>query len=91
MSETPKRPRDDDTLEATCREVIGFLLEYLSGELPPERERAFEEHLAECPSCVAYLQTYRSTIRLARETLAPSGTPEELPRELLQAILAARP
>jgi anti-sigma factor RsiW len=90
LNEDPKRTGGDDALEATCREVIGFLLEYLSGDLPPERERAFEEHLAECPSCVAYLRTYRTTVRMAREAMVTAGPPEELPRELLQAILAAR-
>jgi anti-sigma factor RsiW len=53
-------------LAATCREVIDFLMDYLEGGLAPERRRAFEEHLAECPSCVAYLTTYRATVELAR-------------------------
>lgn len=53
-------------LEATCREVIDFLMDYLEGDLAPERRRAFDEHLAECPSCLAYLATYRATVALAR-------------------------
>jgi anti-sigma factor RsiW len=53
-------------LEATCREVIDFLMDYLEGGLAPVRRRAFEQHLAECPSCVAYLASYRATVELAR-------------------------
>lgn len=76
---------------ATCREVIGFLDDYLGGELEPVRRRVFEEHLAECPSCVSYLATYRATIELARgsaETAPP--LPEPVARRLAEAIRAAR-
>lgn len=76
-------------LYLTCEEVIGFLLEYLDHELEPEEERNFERHLAICPSCVAYLATYRESIRLARGAEASAPVPEPAP-ELVRAILAAR-
>jgi anti-sigma factor RsiW len=77
----------------TCRTFIEFLMEYLDGELPPEERAVFDEHLAECPWCVAYLQNYRQTIRLEREALADdrAPVPGDAPEELVQAILAARP
>ncbi len=77
----------------TCQELITFLLEYLARELDPDETAAFERHLALCPSCVAYLETYRKTILLGRgvvrheEELAP---PPQLGDELVRAILAAR-
>lgn len=75
----------------TCELLIGFLLDYLEGELPGERRRAFEEHLAECDSCVAYLETYRETIRLARAAWEPArSAAEAMPPELVRAILASR-
>jgi len=75
----------------TCEELIDFLHAYLDGELAEERRRLFERHLERCPSCVAYLESYRSTIALARESAAPvEPEPAELPDELVQAILAAR-
>jgi anti-sigma factor RsiW len=76
----------------TCREFIEFLTAYLGGELPPERRALFEEHLAECPWCVAYVQNYRETIRLGKAAFDPSDErlPERVPDELVQAILAAR-
>lgn len=83
----PTAARDD----LTCEEVIGFLYAYLAGEVDPERAAAFERHLAVCPSCLAYLATYRETIRLARGSLADADVAiAQLPRELYAAILAAR-
>jgi anti-sigma factor RsiW len=77
--------------EVTCEALFAFLLEYLAGELPAARARAFEEHLALCRSCVAYLETYRTTIALARAAeRAPELDPAALPAELVTAILAAR-
>lgn len=73
-----------------CRELITFLADYLANDLPAERRAAFEEHLAECRSCVQYLATYRETIRMARAAAAaPELSAEEMPEELVKAILAA--
>ena len=76
----------------TCRTFIEFLMEYLNGELPAEEHADFEAHLAECPWCVAYLQTYQEAIRLGKTVFADEekNVPEEVPEELIQAILAAR-
>jgi anti-sigma factor RsiW len=76
----------------TCRELVEFLVEYLDGRMPePERLR-FEQHLGECPDCVAYLATYRETIRLSKEayTAADDSPPSDVPEELIRAALAAR-
>ena len=77
-----------------CREFTEFLHEYLFGDLPADERAEFEKHLAECPWCVAYLDSYRKTIQLEQAAFAadpeappPAGAPEEL----IQAILRARP
>jgi anti-sigma factor RsiW len=76
----------------TCREFIEFLTEYRTGALSAEQRRIFDAHLAECPSCVAYLKTYEQTIRLGKLAyVEPEGAvPASVPEELVQAILAAR-
>jgi len=76
----------------TCRELIDFLMDYLSGEILPDQRVVFEEHLQECPPCVAYLRTYEATIRLGKASLEPTEDelPAEVPAELVDAILAAR-
>ena len=76
-----------------CREFTEFLHEYLFGNLPAEERAEFEKHLAECPWCVAYLDSYRQTIRLEQAAFAAAEDappPEDAPEELVQAILRAR-
>jgi anti-sigma factor RsiW len=76
----------------TCRELIEFLMDYLDGELGPEERARFDAHLAECPMCVAYLETYQQAVRLGKAVLAPPGeeVPAEVPDDLVRAVLAAR-
>ena len=54
----------------TCREFVKFLMQYTSGDLSPAERAAFDEHMAECPDCVAYLRTYQETIRLEKAAFA---------------------
>jgi len=76
----------------TCRELVDFLGAYLDGALPDEVRRRFEEHLAVCPECAAYLETYRETVKVTTAVFrdlddpVPAGVPEDL----VKAILAAR-
>jgi anti-sigma factor RsiW len=75
-----------------CREFIEFLWQYLSAELSAEERAKFEAHLARCAPCVRYVQSYQETCRIGKLAFAPSEepVPEEVPEELIQAILAAR-
>jgi anti-sigma factor RsiW len=71
----------------TCKELIDFLGDYIAGDLPSARTGAFERHLGVCPSCRAYLSTYRETITLAHA--ATTHPPiEDIPPEILTAVLA---
>jgi anti-sigma factor RsiW len=76
----------------TCRDFVAFLMEYWSGELTAAERAGFEAHLVVCPDCVAYLDTYRETIQLCKAAYAhpEERVPDEVPEELVQAILAAR-
>jgi anti-sigma factor RsiW len=76
-----------------CREFTEFLHEYLFGNLPAEERAEFDKHLAECPWCVAYLDSYRKTIELEQAAFAATEDevlPADVPDELIQAILQAR-
>jgi anti-sigma factor RsiW len=76
-----------------CREFTEFLNEYLFGNLAALERAEFDRHLAECPWCVAYLDSYRQTIQLEQAAFgAPESTPTpaDAPEELIQAILRAR-
>jgi anti-sigma factor RsiW len=76
-----------------CREFIGLLDTYLTREAPAEQLLLCEEHLSVCAACTAYLDSYRKTIALGRMAcLELEGpVPDEVPPELLQALLALRP
>lgn len=74
----------------TCREVLDFLMRYDAGELPADQQRAFDCHLAACPPCVAYLKTYRQTVRLAHDACADADQELKIPPDLVRAILDAR-
>ena len=76
-----------------CREFTEFLHEYLFGNLPAGERAAFENHLAECPWCVAYLDSYQMTIQLEQAAFAAAEDappPADAPEELIRAILQAR-
>jgi anti-sigma factor RsiW len=80
-------------LRMNCREFTEFLGEYLSGNLHADVLVEFENHLAECPSCVAYLDSYQKTVALEKAAFAASADaplPAQVPEELVQAILRAR-
>ena len=77
-----------------CREFTEFLHEYLFGNLPAEELAEFEKHLAECPWCQAYLDSYKKTIELEQAAFVipeDGPPPADAPEELIQAILHARP
>jgi len=71
----------------TCRDLSELLIDVVSGELPPEYREQVEQHLRLCPPCVAYLQTYQTTIRLTRQLPCEPPPPEVAER--LRAALAA--
>jgi hypothetical protein len=68
-------------------------------DLEAEERREFDRHLAVCPSCVAYLDTFRTTVELGRHAFdegrsaaspALDAPPPPLPEDLVAAILAVR-
>ena len=76
----------------TCQEIAHFLMDYLNGELAEDQRAVFEEHLGDCPDCVAYLQSYEMTVKAIQLTRSPANDPslDEIPEDLVRAILAAR-
>jgi len=76
----------------TCRTFVGFLMDYMSGELPERQRDEFDEHLAACVACVAYMKTYGDTIKLGKAAFGDqdAAVPDDVPEDLVKAILAAR-
>jgi anti-sigma factor RsiW len=48
----------------------------MTGELDPGTLSAFEEHLALCPDCVAFLNTYTKTVQVTRSLHYESIPPQ---------------
>ncbi len=53
----------DAAEELACRELVELVTEYLEGALPAAERLRFEQHLAECPGCRAYLNQVRLTVQ----------------------------
>jgi anti-sigma factor RsiW len=58
---------DANLTELVCREVVELVTEYLGGTLTAQDRARFDEHLAGCPPCTAYLAQVRTTLDLAAE------------------------
>lgn len=74
----------------TCRDLYGFLDDFLDGVLDPPVKQDFERHIELCLPCWRYLATYRATIRTARGSELTDDAPATAPESLIQAILASR-
>jgi anti-sigma factor RsiW len=47
----------------TCREFVELATDYLEGRLAPADHERFEDHLALCAGCQAYMDQLRATLR----------------------------
>ena len=74
----------------TCRDVYGFLDDFLEGGLDLVTRLAFQGHLLLCSACRKYLATYRASIEAARHSERADAPPGEIPEELVAIILASR-
>lgn len=80
----------------TCGEIADFLMDYLDGQVSADMRHEFERHLGVCPSCEAYIRSYKETVRLGRAAFrdldepAPGDVPEDLVKAILSALGKAR-
>ena len=67
----------------TCRECTQLLYDFLDSNLEPETARRLEEHLADCPPCLHFLNTYRSCSAMSQKL---RDRPVEIPLKLAERI-----
>ena len=72
-----------------CSKTVNLLVDYLEGRLAPAILAELDEHLGACEQCVAYLNTYRSTVSLLR-SLDDDDLPTEL-RDTVRIFLEQKP
>jgi anti-sigma factor RsiW len=70
--------------ELTCREFVELVTDYLEGRMEAAERARFEDHLAVCHGCQAYMDQMRQTLE------ALGRLPEEeLSAEARDALLGA--
>jgi len=67
---------DANLIELVCREIVELVTEYLGGTLSAQDRARFDEQLASCPLCTAYLAQVSTTLDLAAE-LGTAGNPPD--------------
>ncbi len=72
-----------------CRQIAELLADYLDGSLPRRSAELLEWHIDGCAPCVAFINTYRGTIRATR-SLRDVEVPVELKQRLLTFLRAQR-
>ena len=71
----------------TCQDAIALLSDYLEMTLGADTIAELERHLAECAPCVAYLNTFLATRRMAAAA-ARVEMPDEMKARLRSFLLA---
>ena len=69
----------------TCRRLVELVTDYLDGALPLLDRVRFEQHLGDCEACEAYVEQFRTTVKLAGR-LREEDVPAPARDVLLEAI-----
>ena len=69
----------------TCQSGVELLMDYLEGQLAPDVRVAVERHVAGCPRCVAFVESYRRTPDILKHATA-AALPPDLARKLEEAV-----
>ena len=64
-----------------CKKVVDFLTDYLEGDLEQEVTIAFEGHIDDCPGCLSFVNTFKTTVDLAKDIRY-----EEIPEEMKERL-----
>ncbi len=70
--------------DLACQELVEVVTDYLEGALAPASHARFEQHLAACRFCVAYVEQIRQII-----TTASAVAPQRLSPAAQQRLLRA--
>ncbi len=72
-----------------CRQVVELMTDYLEGALSAVERARFEDHIAGCDGCRAYLAQLRTARGIVGQ-LADEPVPAVVERELLEAFRSWR-
>ena len=60
-----------------CKQIVKLLSDYIDGECISSDRILIESHLADCPDCIAFVNTFRKSISMAK-SLKYVDIPEDL-------------
>lgn len=72
--------------EMECREALGYVYEYLDGELDPDTQERIHRHVEICQRCYPYYDFERIFLDTVRDRGLASGDVERL-RDRLEGLL----
>jgi hypothetical protein len=75
--------------EMECRRIAELLEDYLEDSLPARTRALIDWHIDGCPPCVAFVNTYRGTVKVMG-TLRPPDVPPELKQRLAAVLRTLR-
>lgn len=75
-----------------CESFDTFIVDFLDDNLQKNQKLIFTKHLNECPACKKYLENYKKSVQLSQSVFLSKhqADKQEIPEELVQAILAAK-
>ena len=71
-----------------CHELVELITDYLEGAMSQEMRARVDEHLVDCDGCTAFLDQFRTTIRVTGRLTEDQVSPEA--RELLLQVFRGR-
>jgi anti-sigma factor RsiW len=70
----------------TCRQfIVDLLVQFLEGTTEPSLTLTIEEHIGQCPPCITFIETYKTT-RQAVHLLRYEEIPVELTERLSELV-----
>ena len=72
------------THEISCKHLVDLVADYMEEALSDDARADFEQHLAECGYCSAYIQQMNVTVKLTRQLSEDEVRPA--PKELLDVF-----
>jgi anti-sigma factor RsiW len=69
----------------TCQRVTAMIRDYLAGELAPAIAAALDQHLHDCPDCIAFINTYKRTTQ-ALQSIRDEDIPVKMQSRVRQFL-----
>jgi predicted anti-sigma-YlaC factor YlaD len=71
-----------------CHELVELITDYLEGAMSQEMRARVDEHLVDCDGCTAFLDQFRTTIRVTGRLTEDQVSPDA--RESLLQVFRGR-